>query len=157
RAPAEERFATQIELDVRSPRFRCEDWFVYELDNVSGHISIRAPYRTILSDFVGSSRGAKVGLAGKILTSTVGKHIALKILGRNVPLDGKLRSALPACYHTTWDALAPEGRADVECLAAKPAQTPLDLRLWIDPAGAAITPACVPYRLQDFDGLVYFA
>lgn len=144
----------KIEIDCRLSKAIC-DWFPYEIDDVTGHLSIK-PHQLAYSDFVGKSDRGTVRIDGKSVKTTEGVHVQTRVVGEEVALDDKLLCALPPGWDKTWNVLRPEGSANITCISVKPPDGPLDVQLTIDPAHAAITPTMFPYRLENFVGKVEF-
>lgn len=141
-----------IEADLHCPAARC-DWFPYSLERVSGHLSI-TPFRTDFRDFVGTSRGAKVQIEGRTIKLDGGTHVEVLVRAAGLALDDKLRQALPPAQLPVWEGLKPQGRADLAATIIKTPETPLDVRLAIEPLGATVTPKVFPYRLDDLTGRI---
>lgn len=129
------------------------DWFPYPLADVTGRVVVNR-FKTEFIGFRGKSRVGTVRLDGQLVKTTDGSHLELGIHATRVDLDDKLRAALPVGGKQTWTVLRPEGQVDLYCELVKPPDLPLDVRLRIDPARAAITPVAFPYRLHGFTGKV---
>lgn len=143
-----------IEADVRCQTASCE-WFPYPLEAVAGHATI-TPHRSDFRDFVGSSRGATVQIEGRTIDTPDGVRVEVDVRGAKVPLDERLRAALPISQRGVWEAIRPEGKVDLWCAVAHVPGSPLDVRLLVEPKGAAVTPAVFPYRLHDLEGRIEY-
>lgn len=77
-------------------------------------------------------------------------RVRLDVTSAGLPLDEALRGLLPSEARDGWDAIRPEGNADVN-IALRPSEP---LRLDIVPRGGAMTPAVLPVKLTDVHGRV---
>jgi len=137
----------------------CFEGFPYPLEKIRGRIE-RLPDRNwTFTDLVGTNDTGRVTLAGCLTTAPEGRVLAIRLEGKNVPLDEDLRDALRPAMQQVWDDLAPRGfvdlGADIEWLVD---QKKLNLTVLADPQPetASIEPKAFPYRMEQIRGrLVY--
>lgn len=152
RRKLEEPIGYRIEAELSCPVAKCA-WFPYELDHVTGRLIVTAK-QFEYQDVVGSSSGGTTRISGRTTLTPEGPKVEVDVWASKVPLDEKLRAALPVSQKPVWDTLRPEGRADVWATIRKEPAAPLTVTLTIDPAAASITPTPFPYRLEEFAGRV---
>lgn len=77
--------------------------------------------------------------------------VAVKVEAKahTLPLDAELRSMLPDDGRAAWDAVRPEGAADVNLTF-----TDGPLKVEISPLGATMTPSILPVKLTDVRGKI---
>ncbi len=100
-----------LDITLRDASFRYKD-FPYEIRNLSGELSIEDQDVTIRR-LAAREGGASVDLAGSIRDITGASDIDLTIDARGLPLDDRLKRALPEDARKVWDTFSPSGPIDV--------------------------------------------
>src|SRR5690606_30069843 len=89
-----------------------------------------------------------------------GHQLALTLVGEQVPLDDKLRLALPPVHQSVWAAVRPvsSGRvnfiAHIGHLLCADQQPNVHLQITPQPQTVSIEPTCFPYRLDNLTGRI---
>ncbi len=101
----------ELEMEVRDGQLRYAD-FPYPLYGVNGRIVVRNE-TTRLLDFVAEKGDTgRITCNGRFEDAAAGLSMQLMFSGEQVPLDLRLREALPPEQRRFWDAFSPSGALD---------------------------------------------
>lgn len=129
--------------------------FPYQVDGLQGHIAY-ADGRVDIDNLAGRSGPCELLFNGSVINANHSPETALTIRARNLPLDEKLRCALPERAARAWANLALSGRCDLEANVAKATGGPLSLALDAELLDARVTSRDFPYPLYSGKGRVRF-
>jgi hypothetical protein len=152
------RVESDVELDLRN--FHA-DWFPYLFDRVTGKVVVN-PERVEFADCVATTAsGAAVRMTGWSQRDgpvndagepTGSSYLQLDFEAIDLPINRKLREAIPAKYHSALDQLRPEGAIAFTARFVQPTGKPFSIAFRVDASKAAVTPTAFPYRLHDIVG-----
>jgi hypothetical protein len=98
----------------------------------------------------------RVRIQGTTFTQTDGAHTEVGIQADNLLLDDHLLASLPEEPRRALLNLRPQGTVSITGNAVRAPGQPMYLEMRLDPAGASIEPTVFPYRLEGFEGVVYY-
>jgi len=162
---AQQRADFSLKIDSIDSSLMCAD-FPYRVEHLQGLAEYRATEQfpdgvLRLADLRCSGKNCGIGLTGVLSGFAPDKSIDrvhLVIDGQMVPLDAKLRSALPQKYQKTFDAFHPEGHVDVTCTLKRASRDEkLSAELSITPLGSSMCYERFPLRLRDISGSITIA
>ncbi len=120
-------------LEALGPRARYQA-FPYPVRDTRG--TVRFDDSGIDLDLHCRHGSATLGISGHVNNSSKHTGFALRVFGRNVPLDRELYAALPESYQELWRRAAPLGMADIDATIDRdegtPESGPLDERVTVD-------------------------
>ena len=140
--------------------------FAYPLNGVNGRLEMTND-NWKFKNLHGRNDTARIQCSGSWDKKREGGWLSLNFTGKDVPVDGELRQALPAAAQRTWQKLRPQGtldhlRAEYN-LAPKinHSSVGVELKQWQQPQKAlartmSITPTGFPYRVDDVTGTVLY-
>jgi hypothetical protein len=107
-------------VDVKGDASISYHEFPYRLEKLKGTLLI-TPERVEIRDITSSTDGQKVTGSGCILPSGDGVVVDVAIMGEDVRIDEKLRTALTEEDREVWDTFRPSGTAGVQVRITSPA------------------------------------
>ncbi|WP_442484697.1 hypothetical protein [Aeoliella sp. SH292] len=150
---------TETDLVFHDSRVEFQN-FRYPLEHVEGTATERDGnwrFDNLISTESGTNRVVRA--AGTCTKTDVGHQLVLTLVGDQVPLDDKLRLALPPVHQSVWAAVRPQsGRVNFIahighhlCVDHQPS---VHLQITPQPQTVSIEPACFPYRLDNLTGKI---
>ncbi|HUW56979.1 MAG TPA: AsmA-like C-terminal region-containing protein [Planctomycetota bacterium] len=133
--------------------------FPYRFSDVSGTLACR-PTRIDLLNLRGRAGPAPVTFEGTVGGYHHGASVDMRIEGKGVPLDAKLRGAFTQDHQQTWDNFNPRGRADVICKLDREGPVGERIRVRVLAANTPATPVTTAYRCFSYpltlEGCVFY-
>lgn len=135
----------------------CFHGFRYPLAHLGGHLEQQLDPRRQLDvlkiDLVGFTGSERVYIQGTVSGSGPAPEADIHVWGRNIPLDAKLRNALPQVHQKLADQFHPVGLCDVDVLIARAAGQPdYHEHIQVKFHDAAIRYDVFPYPLESVHG-----
>ncbi|MBY0586463.1 AsmA-like C-terminal region-containing protein [bacterium] len=149
-----ERIMHKIDVDIRSSEATYAG-FPYRLTDVAGHLVVE-PGVVRFHDCKGHSADALIEIKGAVWSQTQGSHVEVGVRARNLPVDDKLRKALPKPALCGIESIQAAGQVNLVGNVVQAPGEKLYVELDIDPAAMTIAPAAFPYKLEDFEGRVVY-
>jgi hypothetical protein len=144
-----------ILVRVRGVDFRA-DLFPYPVEQADGVIAIRRE-RVIVESLTGRQGETDIELSGQMLLDRDPAVLDVVVFAETLPLDERLRAALPASVRAVWSDLSPTGTADVRLSVRTEAEEVLggvDYRLELTPRDMHVRYAEFPYPFRAIEGTV---
>jgi hypothetical protein len=134
----------------------------FAVSDVQGNLRLKNQ-RLIFSELRGRRGAAELMARGEISWPNDKPGVVLQAEARDLSLDAPLHKLLPEAAQAAWDQVRPEGTVDVSLTysggVADPADNPPAGRaqadgyeLVITPRKLSVTPAALPYRLDELTG-----
>ncbi len=139
-----------LDLSIEQGSFRFKD-FPYELRNVAGDFLLDSP-NVLVRRLVGRDGDSAIDISGRIDDLVGDAAIDLLIFAKGLPLDARLRDALPAEPRKTWEQFDPSGTVDLTWRLRKEKGKEPAHRAHARARGASVTYRELPLRVTDIEG-----
>lgn len=150
---------TETDLTFHDGRVEFEK-FRYSLEHIEGTATERDGdwrFDNLMSVESGTNRVVRAN--GTCTKTDQGHQLLLNLTGEHLPLDDKLRLALPPVHQSVWAAVNPRsGRVNFAaqighhlCVDQQPS---IHLQIVPQPQSVSIEPTCFPLRLDNLNGRI---
>lgn len=140
------RYELDLSLSDGTLRPKAGAWLA---TGVTGEMRL-TPTSIAIKSVRGDRAGAAISAEGTIAWPTGELLVNLNATAKRLPFDADLRSILEPSERAAWDAVKPEGNADVAVRISPDLGTVYSFA----PLGMSATPAAVPVRVVDIGGTV---
>lgn len=156
RATGEDRCCNHFRIRFHDAAVCYDPFFPYPLEQVHGELEI-GPGGWEFHDFEGRHLNGVVRASGQSLPAQNGQRVALKIQGKNLPLDDELVNAMPPKLQAAWKAFAPAGQLSFDAAVDNSPGQPQDIDVTVNVQGCTLRPTFFPYTLEDVGGIIRYA
>lgn len=132
--------------------------FPYPISDIRGVLNMVDGVWTF-SNLEGGNDKARIACKGSLGPGLQGKELALKIVGRDVPLHEDLRNALSPHIQQVWNDMRPRGTVDLDAdIRYLADDKKFSVGVWVRPQreNASIEPVRFPYRLDHLEGVLVY-
>ncbi|MBN1588994.1 MAG: AsmA-like C-terminal domain-containing protein [Pirellulales bacterium] len=158
REQPEGEFFRHLVLDPKDSAI-CFEKFPYPLERIYGRIERFPDGRWELRDLHGTNDTAQIWCNGQLTNGPDGKQLTLRLVGKDVPLDNKLRKSLKESMQQAWDNLDPRGMIDVQTdITWSVDRKKLDMVVVAQPQPdtASIRPRMFPCQMEKLHGVLVY-